>query len=477
MKIESIVLLIVLLITSCDLSQKESTLDGAYEAIGYGRLLVIQEGKFQLLDNTSSWCESRINASLADFREDLFINNDTLNLKVGITIYQFIKIDQLPNICSMNFSDSELKDPEFNFEVLEETFSNNYAFFDLRKVKWDSLRAATQTKITQKTTEAELYSIMKEMLDTFKDGHISIKAPEHIEKPTDTLSVGKNKPNAEHERYDLYDVAYQVGNQFLKFKELTRDSRFVRWGFINDKLGYLQINSMSGHANLNISDTLNVESFYQEYEKEVGKLTVKEWEYSELRGISDIMNIALKDLANTEALVLDIRFNRGGQDLVALEIIRHFNNKRQIGFSKKVKRSDEGYTPTQDIYIEVSNSAYTKPVFLLISQQTASAAEILALSSLSLTHFTRIGSHTEGIFSDELTKRLPNGWSFGLSNEVYLDRNGKNYESLGIPVNIELGYPSDQQTFLESIANSPDDDWNRILNAINSSINFNPKMH
>ena len=64
----------------------------------------------------------------------------------------------------------------------------------------------------------------------------------------------------------------------------------------------------------------------------------------------------------------------------------------------------------------------------------------MVLSSLTLDNVNRIGSHTEGVFSDVLDKALPNGWEFGLSNEVYLDANGVNYESIGIPPNIKLDY-------------------------------------
>ena len=227
---------------------------------------------------------------------------------------------------------------------------------------------------------------------------------------------------------------------------------------------------MSAHANLNISDTLTIEEFWAAYEKRIGKMTIKEWESSERNGINNIMNLALIDLIHTEALVLDLRFNHGGQDQVALDIISYFNTKKQISFTKKARRSNGSYTPAQEIYLEASNAAYTKPVILLTSQQTASAAEILVLSSLSLPNITRLGSPTRGIFSDELTKRLPNGWSFGLSNEVYLDLKGINYESLGISPNLELDYPSDQQTFLQGISEATTEDFNLILNAINPMI-------
>lgn len=467
MKIKPILFFGIFILISCDSNRIESISDGVYESIGYGRLILIEDGSFQLFDVASNWCDQRINGSLKDFEKDLFIKDDTLNFKVGITNYQYLKISQLPAVCSMKYLNSELKDPEFNFDVLEETFTNNYAYFDLRGVNWERLRESTRKEIDSLTTDIELYTVAKDMLDTFGDDHISFNAPEEIQQKSDSQIITST---TEIKMYNLFQVANLVGNKFLQHKEYTKNSRFVRWGMINEQLGYIQINSMSAHSNLNISDTLSLEEFWQKHEKETANMTVKEWEQAELWGISDIMNNAIKDLWNAEALVLDLRFNQGGQDLVALEIIKHFNTKRQVGFTKQAKGINESYTSAQKVYLNPNDNAYTKPVLLLTSQQTASAAEILVLSSLSLNNFTRIGANTRGIFSDELTKRLPNGWSFGLSNEIYLDRNGTNYESIGIAPDIDLDYPANQQTFLKGIANAPSEDFHTIMNTINSII-------
>ena len=67
-----------------------------------------------------------------------------------------------------------------------------------------------------------------------------------------------------------------------------------------------------------------------------------------------------------------------------------------------------------------------------------SAAEIFSLAMMALPNVTRIGTPTYGILSDSLEKQLPNGWSLGLSNEVYVAADGNLYEGRGIPPNIEV---------------------------------------
>ena len=116
--------------------------------------------------------------------------------------------------------------------------------------------------------------------------------------------------------------------------------------------------------------------------------------------------------------------------------------------------------------MEPSENPYTKPVYLLTSQQSASATDMMALSSMEITQLKRIGSHTNGAISDALQKTLPNGWHFSLSNEIYTDNNGKYYENIGIPVDFELNYPEDRQTFFRSVAEDLKKDKQDVLNAI-----------
>ncbi|WP_073000398.1 S41 family peptidase [Epilithonimonas mollis] len=69
---------------------------------------------------------------------------------------------------------------------------------------------------------------------------------------------------------------------------------------------------------------------------------------------------------------------------------------------------------------------------------------------------TRIGSSTEGIFSDILEKKLPNGWILNLSNEVYQDINGICYESVGISPNVKIDYSHNENVFIRKLKEKTD---------------------
>ena len=85
-----------------------------------------------------------------------------------------------------------------------------------------------------------------------------------------------------------------------------------------------------------------------------------------------------------------------------------------------------------------ADEAYLQPVTLIAGPITASAAEIFTITMQRLPQVTVIGENTVGILSDILGKPLPNGWSVGLSNEVYLDADGVSFEGIGVTPDMQV---------------------------------------
>ena len=59
---------------------------------------------------------------------------------------------------------------------------------------------------------------------------------------------------------------------------------------------------------------------------------------------------------------------------------------------------------------------------------------------------TRIGLNTQGVFSDVLSRRLPNGWRFHLPNEVYLTSDGKAFDATGVPPDVPVSFFSPEDS-------------------------------
>jgi hypothetical protein len=68
-----------------------------------------------------------------------------------------------------------LRDPEFNFEKLWETFQHRYPFFELRNVDWKKQYEIYRLRVSSLTTDDELFDIFCEMLDPLDDGHVELK--------------------------------------------------------------------------------------------------------------------------------------------------------------------------------------------------------------------------------------------------------------------------------------------------------------
>ncbi|MEL6484279.1 MAG: S41 family peptidase, partial [Bacteroidota bacterium] len=249
-------------------------------------------------------------------------------------------------------------------------------------------------------------------------------------------------------------------------EELTEDAKLIRWGKMSENLGYVQIMTMWLHADLDIPQALidqngfvdaYVETFHNMYEGDYIK--------QEAKAVATVMEKVMNDLRSLDAIVLDVRFNGGGQDAVSYAILKHFVGEKVHIANQKLRYGNQ-FSPPLELYLEGVTKPFLKPVYVLTSPQTGSAAEAFSMATLALPHFKRIGSATSGAMSTALEKTLPNGWSFAISNEINLDLKGNVYENIGIPVDYDLQYPKDRQEFFRHVANDLEKDKKTILAAI-----------
>ena len=469
-----LVFLFIIVFLSCESSDKKDpqSLDGVWKSVGYGRVVNIEEGEYTLADITAISCIPIMNGNISDFGDKLKMRNDTIILEDGINNYFFVRTEDAPAVCQNDTSEyaeaqAKANDPEYNFEVLWETFKDHYAYFELRNVDPEEMYAEYRPKITVETTDAELFLILNEMLDSFDDGHISIGAPDEVEEAAMKLYEAKQAAQKEEDvsdekpkkRLRNYEVAAEVAKKYIPEGTSVKNGN-LRWGKLKNNIGYLQMNQMMGMADYGISDTLSFRDHWMAYFEK--SETAENDNEDELNGVNSSLDFIMENIADTDALIIDVRFNGGGKDEVGMAVLERLNNEDKVVFTKKGKLR-EGFTPLNKVVQKGSENAYSKPVYLLIGPESASATEIMALSSLSLPTVTRIGSKTEGVFSDVLDRTLPNGWEFGLSSEVYLDLKGNNYEGIGIPPDVEIGYERDTQMFLQQIVDGLDSAGDRAI--------------
>jgi carboxyl-terminal processing protease len=401
-----------------------SVLNGVWRSRGYGWLWVVQDGRLRTYEESRAFCiQSNDTRDISNLAKSVQVSNDkrTIRVKLDDPSYEFTfdAIEGLPAACTRKPDSS----PAAVIDAIDEIFTAHYAFFPERKVDWPAVVGAARTRVAAASSDSELLEIMRQLLSHFDDDHVSLQARVNGKKVV--LNTGEGTA--------LRGVANQARREGVEFNDMverwkqkvwTKDSENkllgdsariagngnIRYGLIDGDIGFLSILAMDDFAGDDSDDAA---------------------------ALGEALDAALTLFKRAKAVIVDASTNDGGQDLLARQIAARFTEKRTLAYSKYAG-DDPGARP-QAVYLEPGDQPrYTGPVYLLTSNVTVSAAEIFTMAMRALPNVTHIGQTTRGSLSDVLTKRLPNGWTVTLSNEVYLDAAGKAWEGLGIPPQVPI---------------------------------------
>ena len=465
MRVLIIVLISVQFIVSCR-NKEIKSVNGVWQSIGHGKILeIIDSSTYTNYDITSISCFPVRRRNFNEIIPHLSLKNDTISLAQGPFIYEYSRLVEIPDLCQ-NYNPSKANDALYNFEVFMQTVKENYAFLELNNINWDQLYKSQKEKLSAKSTQAELYLLLEETYELLNDNHAFLNAPDEVYDEIDKIAPEENNPDDGLPTYGDFPIAQMVTQHHLQ-EDMTKNSGIISWGKLTDHIGFIQIKAMWLFGDLDIPDALvESEGFVNAYG--LTRISMLEANYmaKEVEGVNKIMSQVMNDLSSMKSIVIDVRFNGGGQEVVSYAILSYFNSER-IQIATEEYRYGDKYTIPQPIFLDGRDNAYTNPVYLLTSPQSGSGAEIFAISSMHLPHIKRIGSATEGATSTTLDKKLPNGWDFTVSSNVYRDNSGRFYENTGVPVGYELNYiRGNRQRFFRSVANDLDQDKREILSAI-----------
>lgn len=407
---------------------------------GYGRVLEIRDSGYTYYNISTLDCKPMVEGKFNGRFKIISLNKDFLVLNPGgIVNYRFKRSDYLPatGISSKMIVTSF----EQNFQVFWETFNDNYAFFKERNIDWQQVYREYLPIVRKMDSQKAFAGTLQEIVKKLNDGHIRLVIPDSLKTPS-PLTGTKTVRN----KNEVIDDIMKKYVPHLK----SYNNGVINWGQVKDsQMGYIVIKDMNNFSDYVPQSQQNPKDFSRSFDRvKDAKEPLSQFE-DETRGVDTIMKAILSDLKNTQSIIIDLRFNGGGYETVALQLLSYFVKNRKEVFSIRAKTKN-GFTPAQKYMLKPAPVHYDKKVYLLLGPNTASAAEIFALGAMSYPNITRVGSRTSGIFSEILWKELPNEWEFSLSNEIYSDPKGINYEGRGIPVNIEINYPRNRPEFLES---------------------------
>jgi C-terminal processing protease CtpA/Prc len=303
------------------------------------------------------------------------------------------------------------RDPEKNFEELWETFHNRYPFFELRKVDWKKQYDTYRPKVTKATSDDELFDIFSQMLDPLNDGHVELEARAIGGRKKRTFTAEK-KTRFQQEFTDReIEQLFKTTAQTLVANGFGKPERTEAW-----MLHY-------GRS------------------RTFGYMRILELEDVNKRQLTAALDKIGRDFEELDGFIIDIRDCPGGEDSIAIAIINRFCDRKRVAFHRKTKTGpgDDDFTPLKTWHLEPQGDAqFTGPIVLLTSDSVFSGGEAFALAIRELPRVTIVGEHTNGIFSYTLDKKLPNGWDYCLSYQVYYSADMVCYEGKGVPVDIEL---------------------------------------
>ncbi len=340
-------------------------------------------------------------AALLDDPSDftLALEGDTLLFdSSGVVPLVASRVETLPASCADGVEASS--DPGTVFEVFWHMFAENYAFFDLYGVDWQAVYETYRPQVTAETTDEALFDVLEQALTGLNDAHINL-----IASPTQVYSGGQYAEWTQDQDDAVVAAAVDLITEKYVQDAKVLANETILYGHLSETVGYINVLAMQGFGE----------------------------EGQDIAAIDEAMLTIAQDLADTDTIVVDVRFNGGGDDANAIAIASYFADEKRLAFSKAAW-DGRAFLEAHDIFVEPAIGArFTQDVYLLISNYTTSAGEVFVLAMGALPQVTRVGETTQGAFSDILPVFLPNGWFLTLSNERYAAHDGVVYEGPGIP--------------------------------------------
>ncbi len=411
------------------------SLDGVWRTQGYGYVLRVRGASLEAFEVTATSCVAGFTAerdtSVVSGREATFktaegnvffireggsTDHKVLHHEGSASDVRVDRVPRLPGACEHPTPNT----PMDNYEVFTRTWAEHYISFDLKKIDWDKVVNANRSSVTPRTTPTELFDIFEKMIAPFGDTHAFIAAPElkrraqNLRPGTDRVVKGGFAQFRSKGMADLLGITDRV---YLKTPLRRFCEGQIEYGHVDDATGYLRILSFGGY--------------------------VKDAGYE--AGLA-ALEAALDDIFSDPALkrlVIDVRINFGGADPYGLAIASRLATAEYLAYTKEARADPidrNKWTPGDASLVRPSaRPGFRGPVVELIGPLTISAGETFTQALMGRTpRITRIGENTQGVFSDVLGRRLPNGWRFGLPNEVFRTPQGTTFDGAGIPPDISV---------------------------------------
>jgi C-terminal processing protease CtpA/Prc len=275
---------------------------------------------------------------------------------------------------------------------MQSAIRDYYSYRDRLSIDWDALFKSNEAALAASTSPGDFAKVAATLLAQAKDKHIWLQVGDE----TIPTYVNPSIPNA---NFKL------LKSLMPNFKMHGRQVASGRW---DDGIGYLAIAT---------------------------------WDRSKLDNGESIFE-ALKELADTSALIVDVRVNGGGAEPLAQEVAGCFISEPRL-YGKDVYRDPDspgGFTNPKERWVKpnASHPKYTHRVAVLSGPAVMSSCESFVLMMKQAPDVIVVGARSQGSSGNPKPHELGNGVTLFLPSWKDLTPDGQELEGVGIAPDVEV---------------------------------------
>ncbi|MFE1926401.1 S41 family peptidase [Streptomyces asoensis] len=393
--------------------------DGIWRMDGYGTVLAVRNGTLQEYQTTAVSCLEGDSARRTGPSTYTLPDGTVLTMRTrggrgrgsvrvagSVGDRNLRRIPGLPDACTSPAPEGPLA----SFDVFWQSFEENYPFFAAKGIDWHAVRDRYRPRVHAGTTKDALYDVFSEMVRPLHDAHVAVQDGDRL------FAQGRPGTVMPTEGWDT-EVKKFIVTRDLKDARNLQDfaNGRITYADLPGGQGYLRISGFGGYT----GDGAPYAAQLAELDKALDTVLGQEHTRS-LKG-----------------LIIDLRINGGGSDTLGLRIAERLTDTPYLAYSKRARNDPADptrHTRPQPAYVTPAHGPrYTGPLAVLTGGSTVSAGETFTQALMDRPGKTvRIGQPTQGVFSDVMSRRLPNGMSAWLPNEEFLTRSGRTFDGTGI---------------------------------------------
>jgi hypothetical protein len=280
--------------------------------------------------------------------------------------------------------------PVQNFDLLWREVDQKYAYFDLKRIHWDSVYAEFRPRVHNEMTQRELFGVMADMLFLLRDGHVNLMS---------RFDVARN--------WEWFlDHPQNFNFSLIERNYLGRDHQIARpfRTTVIDSVAYI---------------------YYGSFLSIISETT---------------LDLLIEQYAGLKGLIIDVR-NNGGGSIAMVDVLasRFAGERRLVGYSRyKDGPGHNDFTRFYPRYLDPEEKKqFAMPVVVLTNRSVYSAANDFVSTMSQLPQVTLVGDTSGGGGGAPYSGELMNGWSYRFSSTQLFNGALEHIED-GVPPDIKV---------------------------------------